>query len=674
MTNKAQLQSQINKLVSELNDHSYRYYVLSSPIISDAEYDKLFRELEKLEEKNPDLILPDSPTKRVGSAPASEFKQVKHRVPMLSLANAMDEEELIAFADQVRKSTKSNDIKFAVELKFDGVAVSLHYKEGQLVLGATRGDGEVGEDITQNLKTIRAIPLSLRGKFPPYLEVRGEVLFEKDGFAALNEQRIKNEEEPFANPRNAASGSLRQLDSSITASRPLTFFAYGVGAAEGFSEESHEETIKKIKSFGFRSSPFFKLSSTDKELASVYKEGEELRESLPFEVDGLVVKVNSIQTQNELGMRARTPRWAIAAKFPAIEATTTLEDIILQVGRTGAITPVAVLSPVNVAGVVVSRATLHNEDEIRRKDIRIGDTVVVRRQGDVIPAVASVITAKRTGEEREFIFPTKCPICDSKLIKGDGEAVLRCPNSLCSGRVIERIIHYCSRRAVDIEGLGDKLVESLVQSKLVKSVADLYRLNIESLLTLPRMGKILGEKILKRIRERKEIPLDKFIFGLGIRHVGEKTAETLAAKVGTLSKLRSLTEEEFTALPDVGSETAKALIEFFNDPVEQSQLDDLLSVGVAPSEFKVVQRDGVFSGKSLVLTGTLSSMSRDEAAAKIKSLGGNVVGSVSKKTDFLVVGEDAGSKLKKAEELGVKILKENEFLGIIERGLALGHL
>lgn len=665
MSSTTEIQSRIRKLVDELNDHSYRYYVLSSPIISDAEYDKLFRELEKLEEEHPEYIHSNSPTKRVGSAPAEQFNQVTHQISMLSLANAMNEDELIEFADQVRKGAKISDVPFAIELKFDGVAVSLHYKDGQFVLGATRGDGEVGEDITQNLKTIRAIPLSLRGKFPPHIEIRGEVLFEKKSFQALNEARIKSGEEPFANPRNAASGSLRQLDSSITASRPLTFFAYGIGAADKFAPSTHEEALKAIKEFGFRISPFFRIATKNEELISAYKEGESLRDSLPFEVDGLVVKVNSVSLQNDLGMRARTPRWAIAAKFAAIEATTVLEDIILQVGRTGAITPVAVLTPVSVAGVVVSRATLHNEDEIRRKDVRIGDTVVVRRQGDVIPAVASVITARRTGKEKEFKFPTTCPICNSKLVKGEGEAVLRCMNVSCSGRVIERIIHYCSRRGVDIEGLGDKLVESLVKNKLVSSIADLYRLELDKLLSLPRMGKILGEKILNRINERKSPPLDKFIFGLGIRHVGEKTAETIASKVGTLEKLRSLSEEEFITFPDVGSETSKALAEYFSDPQERAELDDLISVGVKPLEFKSAQGDGVFSGKSLVLTGTLSSMSRDEASAKIKSLGGNVVGSVSKKTDFVVVGEDAGSKLKKAKDLGVRILSEEEFLDLI---------
>ena len=663
MSNTAK--KRIDTLVEELNDHSYRYYVLSAPIISDAQYDSLFRELEALEEKHPELIRADSPTKRVGSIPASEFSQVRHQVPMLSLANAMDEEELTAFADQVRRGAKDESIEFAVELKFDGVAVSLQYRDGSLVLGATRGDGDVGEEITQNLKTIHAIPLTLRGSYPPFIEVRGEVLFEKKGFAALNEQRIKENAEPFANPRNAASGSLRQLDSSITASRPLTFFAYGTGASENFLTSTHTESIAALKSFGFRTSPFFKTVSSDEELISAYKEGESLREDLPFDIDGLVVKVNSHATQASLGMRSRSPRWAIAAKFSAIEAVTTLEDIIIQIGRTGAVTPVAVLTPVSVAGVMVSRATLHNEDEIRRKDIRIGDTVVVRRQGDVIPAVVSVITSKRSGSEKEFKFPSNCPICNTALVRPEGEAVLRCPNAKCSGRIIERIIHFCSRKAADIEGLGDKLVESLVTHKLVQSIADLYRLNIESLLTMPRMGKVLGEKLLKRISERKRLPLDKFIYGLGIRHVGEKTAETLAAATGSLEKLQTLSEEELSGISDVGAETARAIREFFTDRDELDLINDLLSVGVAPESFVVEKHDGIFSGKSLVLTGTLSSMSRDEAADKIKRLGGNVVGSVSKKTDFLVVGEDAGSKLKKAEALGVKILKENEFLQLI---------
>jgi len=659
-------QDRIKELVQALNEHSYRYYVLSQPSISDAEYDRLLRELEELEKENPSLALPDSPTKRIGAAPEAGFPTVRHSIPMLSLSNAMDEVEVKEFYGQVSRALETDEeLEFASELKFDGVAINLRYENGILKVGATRGDGYTGEDITTNVRTISSIPLRLRGYAPTVLEIRGEVLFLKEAFSSLNKTRISKGEEPFANPRNAASGSLRQLDPAITASRPLTFFGYGFGIAEGITiPKAHSDCIDFISKLGFKVSPFRKVSKGVNALITAYEEARNLRNSLPFEVDGIVIKLNDISLQEQLGFRQRSPRWAIAAKFEAVEEITRLKDIALQVGRTGAITPVAQLEPVKVGGVIVSRATLHNEDEIKRKDIRIGDQVVVRRQGDVIPAVASVITAARTGDEKIFKFPKECPVCGEKLKREEDEAVIRCVNSKCPAKIREKLIHFASRRAADIEGLGDKMVDLLLEAELVREIPDLYKLTVEDLVALPRMGELSSENLINAITSRRELSLDRFIFALGIRHVGEKTASVLAKYCGTLDRFLNLDVDTLLTINEIGVETSQAIVEFLNDERERSIIDSLIANGVKILSVQVQTPNDVLSGKTFVLTGTLPNLSRDEATSKIESKGGKVTSSVSKKTNYVVVGSDPGSKLEKARSLGVPIIGEEELIAL----------
>jgi DNA ligase (NAD+) len=658
----------IHKLVTELNDHAYRYYVLSKPIVSDAEYDRLYRELEELEAKYPAFALPDSPTKRVGAKPQEGFATVQHRVPMLSLNNAMDEQELTEFDEQVKRflakeAPEQNSIEYVAEHKFDGVAVTLTYEDGVLVQGATRGDGQEGEDVTANIKTIKSIPLRLRveGFAPKLLEVRGEVLFLKKDFAALNHEIESAGDEPFANPRNAASGSLRQLDSRETAKRPLSFFAYGFGALEGAVLPAlHSESIKYAADLGFLTSPFFEVARSAEDLCALYRRANAARSQLPFEVDGMVVKVNSFAVQGVLGFRQRSPRWAIAAKFPPIEETTTLEDIIIQVGRTGALTPVAVLAPVKVGGVVVARATLHNEDEIKRKGILIGDTVIVRRQGDVIPAVVAPIVEKRSGKERAFLFPKECPRCGAPSVRGEDEAVARCPNAACPAKLLERVLHYASRDGVDIEGLGEKLVELLLEHGLLKDIASLYELTSSQLKELPRMGELSSENLVAAINKSRSPALGKFIYALGIRHVGERTAALLAKKAGSLKKFLALTEPELLEVDEVGAEIAASTAAFLADPTERALIDRLLALGVEVQDAAQPQSSEL-QGKTFVLTGTLPTLSRKEAETLILDRGGKVSGSVSKKTSYVVAGAEAGSKLEKATELGVPVLDEAEF-------------
>jgi DNA ligase (NAD+) len=668
-----ELSKRVKDLTTQLNEASYRYYVLSAPTISDAEYDRLFRELEELERAHPEIKLPDSPTGRVGAAPLKEFSEIKHEIPMLSLSNAMDEGEIKDFYGRVERlfndnSLDTREIFFSVEDKFDGVAVSLRYEDGIFAKGATRGDGFVGEDITQNLRTIKSIPLKLRTANPPkVLEVRGEVLFLKEAFTKLNEVRLKEGDEPFANPRNAASGSLRQLDQNITASRPLTFFCYGIGVNEGLTlPDSHVDSINLLEQLGFKSSPMLKRVSGESGLTKAYATAAERRLSLPYEVDGMVIKVDSRQAQEKLGFRERSPRWAIAAKFPPVEEITKLEDVIYQVGRTGAVTPVAVLKPVRVGGVVVSRATLHNEDEISRKGLKIGDSVVVRRQGDVIPAVVSVIASARDGSEREIIFPKTCPICSSKLERPEDEAVARCPSRGCAAKIEGRVLHYASRNGADIEGLGEKIVELLCQKGIIKSIADLYHLKVDDLIGLPGFAKLSSENLVAAIEKSKKVPLSRLLFGLGIRHVGERTARVIAENVGNIEGFLELSESELLKIPEIGEETAKAIDSFLRDEGEVSIVRELLKVGVEP--LRVAPRaEGKLTGKTFVLTGTLPNLSRGQAQEKIEALGGKVSSSVSKKTSYVVAGEDAGSKLTKARELGINIISESEFLQLIER-------
>ncbi len=665
--------AEIRALVDELNDHAHRYYVESAPTISDAEYDKKYRELERLEAEHPEYIYPDSPTQRVGVSPQEEFKTVEHEVPMLSLNNAMDEGELRDFDGQIQRflekeAQTSAARHYCAEYKFDGVAVSLRYENGVFAQGLTRGDGFRGEDISQNLKTIKSIPLRLKGKgpFPEVLEIRGEVLFTKKDFAALNKAREAAGEELFANPRNSASGSLRQLDAKITRARPLSFYAYGVGVLRGAKlPASHQQTLRWISDFGFHVSPEMRACAGIDDVIAEYHKVNAARHDIPFEIDGLVIKVDSLPLQEILGFRQRSPRWAIAAKFPPIEEITRLLDITIQVGRTGALTPVANLEPVQVGGVVVSRATLHNEDEIRRKDVRIGDKVIVRRQGDVIPAVVAPVLEARDGSEREFVFPTACPECGTAAVRPEGEAVTRCPNASCPAKVEQRLIHFASRDAADVDGLGDKMVALLREHQLVKTIPDLYDVTLEQLLALPRMGELSSKNLLAALEKSKQLPLHKFIFALGIRHVGERTALSLARHAKTIENFLALSETELSHIEDVGAETSRAVSEFLADKSEMKMLRVLLAKGfeIQPAAAQAV---GQFTGKAFVITGTLASMGRKEAQERIEALGGKVVSTVSKNTDFLVCGSEAGSKLDKARSLGVRVIEEAEFLEMIQ--------
>ncbi len=674
------VQTRVKQLVSQLNEHSYRYYVLSQPTISDAQYDELFRELQALENQHPDLIRSDSPTQRVGGAPLGGFKTVRHRIPMLSLDNAMNETELAEFDEQVRRflskeGVELDEVEYTVEFKFDGVAVSLAYENGMLAQGATRGDGSTGEDVTANVRTIKAIPLKLRAdpELLGTIEIRGEVLFRKKEFDALNEERVARGEESFANPRNAASGSLRQLDPRETARRPLWFFAYGVGVIESddprvatLASAPLLEAMHSVESLGFSISPGFRIVKGVRQLIAAYKKAEDERESLPFEVDGLVVKINDVKLQERLGFRQRSPRWAIAAKFKPVEAVTVLEDIIIQVGRTGALTPVACLRPVRVGGVVVSRATLHNQDEIERKGILIGDSVVVRRQGDVIPAVVAPVTASRSGHERKFVFPTSCPECDALVERVPGEAVIRCPNANCPAKLYNRLIHYASRDAMDIEGLGDKMVALLLEHDAVTDVPSLYDVTAERLRALPRMGELSSQNLVTRIAESKQRPLDRFIFALGIRHVGTKTASVLARYCKSVERFLELSEEELCEIEEIGPETARSVAEFLNSDQERYIVTELLRHGVQPAQI-VVDSSKVsrLAGQTFVLTGTFASMSRKDAEGKIEEFGGKVSSSVSKKTSFVVVGDSPGSKLEAAKKHGVAVISEEDLLAML---------
>ncbi len=672
----------MNELVAELNDHSYRYYVLSQPTISDAEYDEKFRELQELEERYPDNVRSDSPTRRVGAKPLQGFATVEHRLPMLSLDNAMDEGELTAFDEQVRKFLAKDggsheEIEYSVEFKFDGVAVSLMYIDGILKQAATRGDGTAGEDVTANVRTIKAIPLKLRakGELRGTFEVRGEVLFRKKEFEALNAERQSRGEESFANPRNAASGSLRQLNPQETAKRPLWFFAYGIGVVEsespllkGIQNRPLSKVMETVESLGFSISPGYNVVKGASGLVQAYRDGEAARDELPFEVDGIVIKVNDTSLHERLGFRQRSPRWAIAAKFKPVEAVTMLEDIVVQVGRTGALTPVAVLTPVRVGGVIVSRATLHNQDEIERKGLFIGDRVVVRRQGDVIPAVVAAITASRTGEERAFVFPKECPECGTKVERVPGEAVVRCPNPRCPAKVHNRILHYASRDAMDIEGLGDKMTGLLLEYGLVRDLPSIYQLTAEKLQELPRMGELSSQNLVDAIEGSKHRPLDRFIFALGIRHVGSKTAMTLARHCHTIEKFFALTEDALLGIEEIGPETAASVATFLADEEEVAMVQRLLELGVHPKAVKVAASSGgALEGKTFVLTGTLSSMGRKDAETLIVERGGKISSSVSKKTSYVVAGESPGSKLDAARKLNVPVLSEEEFVGLIGR-------
>ncbi len=667
----AKIKQQILALRQQIQLHNYHYYVLDAPQIPDIEYDKLFRELERLELENPDLITPDSPTQRIGAAPLREFAEIKHAVPMLSLTNALDSHEMEEFDRRVRERLQLDDIEYLAEPKMDGLAISLRYEYGVLVNAATRGDGSTGEDVTQNVRTIRTIPLRLLGDPPQVLEVRGEVFMTKDSFSKINQQHAQTGDRIFANPRNAAAGSLRQLDAKVTASRPLNFMCYGIGVVEpGFEQETHDSILQRLKQYGLPISQYLQTVSGVQGCSDYYQQMLEKREQLPFEIDGVVFKVNRLAHQVQLGFVSRAPRWAIAYKLPPQEVLTQVLAIDIQVGRTGALTPVARLAPVVVGGVTVTNATLHNIDEIHRKDVRVGDTVTVRRAGDVIPEVVQVLVERRIGDTQRFELPTQCPICGSAVVREEGEAVARCTGGLfCSAQQKQAVAHFASRRAMDIDGLGDKLIEQAIDAGLVKNLADIYSVTREQWASLPRMGEKSANNLLQALEKSKSTSLDKFLYALGIREVGETTARILATHFGQLEKLLSATVEELQEIHDIGVVVADNIYTFFQQSHNIEVITQLRQSGVHWQEYEVTAAKTPESlplaGQTFVITGTLHSMTRDEAKAKLLALGANVSESVSKKTSCLVAGEKAGSKLAKAQTLGVKIFSEAEFLHLL---------
>lgn len=664
--------ARIQQLREEIETHNYRYYVLDAPSIPDAEFDKLFRELQALEAEYPALVTPDSPTQRVGAGPITEFVQVTHRIPMLSLNNAFEDEEVEAFDRRAREGLGRDNIEYAVEPKFDGLALSLSYERGVLTQAATRGDGYTGEDVTANIRTIYAIPLKLHAIHPPrLLEVRGEVLMLKRDFERLNAaQRVKQEKE-FANPRNAAAGSLRQLDPRISASRKLTFFAYAIGAVEGVTLPRLQNQIMDwLAELHFPVCTERRVVSGVSGLLTYYSAVGVKRDSLPYEIDGVVYKVNDLAAQNELGFVSRAPRFALAHKYPAQEMMTEVLDIDVQVGRTGAITPVARLKPVFVGGVTVTNATLHNEDEVRRKDVHIGDFVIVRRAGDVIPEVVSVVKDKRPENVRPFVMPSLCPVCGSHIVKLPDEAVARCTGGLfCPAQRKQALLHFASRRALDIEGMGDKLVEQLVEGGLVHTPADIYTLDVQALVNLDRMAEKSASNILAAIEHSKQTTLARFIYALGIRNVGEATAKELARHYGSLDRLLDAGQAQLIEVADIGPIVAESIAQFFAEPHNRQVIESLRAAGVSWAESKGSQAIAhtAITGKTFVLTGTLPTLSREQAREMIEAAGGKVVGSVSKKTGYVVVGSDAGSKLVKAQTLGVSLLDEDGLLGLLSR-------
>jgi DNA ligase (NAD+) len=670
--NEAQAKKRIEKLREELNFHNYRYYVLDDPVISDGSYDRLMRDLEGLEKEYPHLITPNSPTQRVGAPPLDKFEEVRHAVPMLSLANAFEEAEVREFDDRLKRFLKNTqEIEYCAELKIDGIAVELIYENGHLVTGSTRGDGFVGENVTQNLKTVKSIPLTLiprKGESSPSrLEVRGEVYLPLKAFQELNVRRERSGESLFANPRNAAAGSLRQLDSSITARRPLDIFCHGIGQFTGAAIASQWELLDTLQGWGFKVNPNRRQCKNIDEVFDYYREMDDLREKLPYEIDGVVIKVNSFRLQEALGTIARSPRWALAFKFKPKQATTKILDIVVNVGRTGALTPTAVLEPVRVGGVTVSSATLHNQDEVDRKDVRIGDTVVVQRAGDVIPEVVRVIPEKRTGKEKKFRLPDQCPVCGSEVDRPEGEAVARCTGIACPAKLKETIFHFASRDAMNIDGLGEKIIEQLVDKDLIKDYADLYRLTLDHLLTLERMGPKLADNILTAIRGSHKTTLERLIYALGILHVGEHIAKLLAHEFSTLEELSQASSERLTGIKGIGEQIASSIVKFFEQKGNQKVIRKLKEFGVeVPSRpARPRPKDLKLSGKSFVFTGGLKTLSREEAESRVESLGGKASSSVSKKTDYVVVGEDPGSKYEKAKAFGVKILSEDDFLKLL---------
>ncbi len=673
--NNGSVEKRIRELREKIRKYDYHYYVLSESLISDYEYDQLYKELERLEKENPHLITPDSPTQRVGSDLTKEFPPVKHRVPMLSLSNTYNEEELYDFDRRVRENLPDDSkVEYVTELKIDGVSVSIIYKDGLFFKAATRGDGFTGEEVTNNVKTIKSIPLKvdeqkLRGKGFTDFEVRGEIFMELEAFRKLNEERERNGEKLFANPRNSAAGTLKLQDPKLVAERPLDIFVYYLLLEEEIIKTQYENLIT-LKELGFKVNPHFKLCKNISEVLKYCKEWENKRDDLPYEIDGVVIKVNSIEQQKILGNIAKSPRWAVAYKFKAKQATTKVKKIVWQVGRTGALTPVAELQPVFLAGSTISRATLHNIDEIRRKDIREGDTVIIEKGGDVIPKVVAVVLAERPQNSKEVEIPTECPVCGSKLYRPPDEVAIYCQNTNCPAQIKGRIKHFVSRGAMDIEGLGEALVDLLVDLGLLKSVDDIYNLKnyYNELVNIEGLGDKSVNNILSAIEKSKSQPLERLLYALGIRYVGAGAARKLALHFGTMENLMKASEEELEAIYDVGPQMSKSIRAFFENPENQKVIHRLKEAGLNFESSVTKSESQVLDGKTFVLTGTLGSMTREEAKNKILSLGGKVSSSVSKKTDFVVAGENPGSKFNKAKELGVRILSENKFLQLLEKG------
>ena len=679
MGNEAAIKK-IESLRSLIRYHNRRYYQLDDPEISDLQYDQLMRELTELERAYPDLVTPDSPTQRVGAAPLEKFTSFQHDTPMLSLANAFSETDIRDFEGRIKRLLgRTQAIRFVVEPKLDGVAVNLIYERGVFMAGTTRGDGTVGEDVTQNLRTIQALPLTMASvegtpaNVPDRMEIRAEVYIEREAFKGLNRRRLESGEPPFANPRNAAAGSLRQLDSRITAKRPLNIFCYAAGQVLGRRFQSQWEILDTLKRWGFQVNPHIREALSIDSCIAYYHQMDALRATLPYEIDGIVIKVDEMDLQEELGAVSRSPRWAIACKFSPIQATTVIEDIIVQVGRTGVLTPVAVMRPVQVGGVLVSRATLHNQDEINKKDIRIGDTVIVQRAGDVIPEVVKVIGGDtlpqgvpRTGREKQFLMPEACPDCGSEVVRLDGEAAHRCIGLACPAQIRERIRHFASRGALDIEGLGEKLVAQLVEKAFIQDPADIFYLTADRLTGLERMAEKSAENLTAAIERSKKPALEKLIFALGIRHVGERLARTLAREFKTLDKLAATSQDDLLKVRDIGPEVAASIVRFFHEPANLNVIRKLQLAGVKPLELADVPRtETAISGKTFVFTGTLLQMTRSQAREQVESLGGVWSESVTKKTDYVITGEAAGSKLQKAQAAGITILDEQDFLKLI---------
>lgn len=661
------IKRRIEKLRQEIRHHDYKYYIENQPEISDSEYDCLYRELVDLEKRYPSLVTPDSPTQRVSGEPIKEFRQVTHRIPMLSLENAYSQEELLEFDRRIHRNLGSEKIEYVIELKIDGVAVNLEYENGIFSRGSTRGDGIRGDDITSNLRTIKTVPLCLEiGREIPFLEIRGEVYMDKKGFERLNREKARKGETLMANPRNACAGSLKLLDPREVAKRPLNVFIHGIGYREGIEWQSHFAAMESLRCMGFRVSPFLKRVASMEEVIQVCNEWEKKREELGFEVDGMVIKVDSFSQQEKLGSTTKNPRWAIAYKFSARQATTKLKDIEVQVGRTGTLTPVAILEPVELSGSIISRATLHNEDEIRRKDIRIGDRVILEKGGEVIPKIVKVVESVRTGRERAFTMPKRCPVCGSTVIKEEGEVAVRCENVRCPAQLERSIKHFASRNAMDIEGLGDVLIRQLVERDMVRDYTDLYSLDKKAVADIERMGEKSAQNLIDAIRRSRDTTLARFIFALGIRHVGIHAAQVLAAHFKTLDSLSRATVEELEAIPEVGPIMAQSIFRFFRSKDTARILSRFKEIGIKISSPGVTDTQKL-KGLIFVLTGALQSFTRSEATRIIEELGGQVSSSVSKNTDYVVVGHEPGSKLERARKLGINILNEMEFKRLLEK-------